>query len=128
MVIGQTGVGYAVVLIAFYTDFFYNVIIAWSFYYFFASFTLNLPWTTCNNSWNTPNCYDGDLRTDPLFNDSAGQTVVLDGIEGLTNSWTMTNITSAAVGGATVAILTSPSNVTGNITIGGTSPALEYFE
>ena len=32
------GVGYSVVLIAFYTDFFYNVIIAWSLYFFFASF------------------------------------------------------------------------------------------
>lgn len=27
------GVGYAVVLIAFYTDFFYNVIIAWALHY-----------------------------------------------------------------------------------------------
>lgn len=117
--------GYAVVLIAFYTDFFYNVIIAWSFYYFFASFTLNLPWTSCNNSWNTPSCYDGDLRTDPLFNDSAGQTtVLLDG----SDIWTLTNVTSAAAGGATVALLTSSNNVTQNVTIGGTSPALEYFE
>lgn len=117
--------GYAVVLIAFYTDFFYNVIIAWSFYYFFASFTLNLPWTSCNNSWNTPACYDGDLRTDPLFNDSAGQTIVFDGI---TNIWTTTNVSSAAAGSATVNFLTSPSSVSENITIGGTSPALEYFE
>ncbi len=34
-----SGVGYSVVLIAFYTDFFYNVIIAWSLYFFFSSFT-----------------------------------------------------------------------------------------
>ncbi|KAK2183997.1 hypothetical protein NP493_287g03025 [Ridgeia piscesae] len=52
------GVGCSVVLIAFYTDFFYNVIIAWALYYFFASFTANLPWTTCNNTWNTPDCFD----------------------------------------------------------------------
>ena len=63
----HAGVGYAVVLIAFYTDFFYNVIIAWSLYYFCASFTLNLPWTTCNNSWNTPDCSDRDLRIDPFL-------------------------------------------------------------
>jgi len=48
-----SGVGYAVVLIAFYTDFFYNVIIAWAIYYFFASFTTQLPWTTCNNLSST---------------------------------------------------------------------------
>lgn len=50
------GIGYAVVLIAFYVDFYYNVIIAWSLRFFFASFTSVLPWTSCNNPWNTPNC------------------------------------------------------------------------
>lgn len=50
------GIGYAVVLIAFYVDFYYNVIIAWALRFFFASFTDMLPWTTCNNPWNTPLC------------------------------------------------------------------------
>lgn len=43
-------------LIAFYVDFYYNVIIAWALRFFFASFTSLLPWTTCDNPWNTPNC------------------------------------------------------------------------
>ncbi|CAH2086154.1 unnamed protein product [Euphydryas editha] len=50
------GIGYAVVLIAFYVDFYYNVIIAWALRFFFASFTTMLPWTNCNNEWNTPAC------------------------------------------------------------------------
>ncbi|KAG7159336.1 Sodium-dependent dopamine transporter-like 3 [Homarus americanus] len=50
------GVGFQVVCIAFYVDFFYNVILAWSLRFFFASFTTALPWTNCNNEWNTPNC------------------------------------------------------------------------
>ncbi|KAF6206488.1 hypothetical protein GE061_017721 [Apolygus lucorum] len=50
------GIGYAVVLIAFYVDFYYNVIIAWALRFFFASFTDLLPWTTCDNPWNTPKC------------------------------------------------------------------------
>ncbi|XP_065199534.1 sodium-dependent dopamine transporter [Planococcus citri] len=50
------GIGYSVVLIAFYVDFYYNVIIAWALRFFFASFTDLLPWTTCNNPWNTPFC------------------------------------------------------------------------
>ncbi|XP_005388379.1 PREDICTED: sodium-dependent noradrenaline transporter isoform X3 [Chinchilla lanigera] len=59
------GVGYAVILMALYVGFYYNAIIAWSFYYLFASFTLNLPWTDCGHAWNSPNC------TDPkLFNSS----------------------------------------------------------
>lgn len=50
------GIGYAVVLIAFYVDFYYNVIIAWALRFFFASFTDQLPWTTCGNYWNTKDC------------------------------------------------------------------------
>ncbi|XP_035217172.1 sodium-dependent dopamine transporter-like isoform X1 [Stegodyphus dumicola] len=50
------GVGYAVVLIAFYVDFYYNIIIAWSLHFFVASFNSVLPWTTCDNAWNTNLC------------------------------------------------------------------------
>ncbi|XP_056643755.1 sodium-dependent dopamine transporter [Diorhabda sublineata] len=57
------GIGYAVVLIAFYVDFYYNVIIAWALRFFFASFTNLLPWTTCDNSWNTPNCRPFEFPT-----------------------------------------------------------------
>ncbi|KAL1490958.1 hypothetical protein ABEB36_011627 [Hypothenemus hampei] len=70
------GIGYAVVLIAFYVDFYYNVIIAWALRFFFASFTDLLPWTTCDNEWNTPHCRPFDFEagnsnetqnnTDPL--------------------------------------------------------------
>ncbi|XP_026479366.1 sodium-dependent dopamine transporter-like [Ctenocephalides felis] len=49
-------IGYAVVVIAFYVDFYYNVIIAWALRYFFASFTSELPWASCDNYWNTPAC------------------------------------------------------------------------
>lgn len=52
------GVGYTVVMIAFYVDFYYNVIIAWALYYLVASFSSELPWTHCNNSWNTDDCLE----------------------------------------------------------------------
>ena len=63
-----TGIGYAVVLIAFYVDFYYNVIIAWSLRFFFASFTTDLPWTSCNNAWNTPDCKPVRIITLSLLN------------------------------------------------------------
>uniref|UniRef100_A0A1I8IXA3 Sodium-dependent serotonin transporter n=1 Tax=Macrostomum lignano TaxID=282301 RepID=A0A1I8IXA3_9PLAT len=57
------GIGICVVMIAFFTDLFYNVIIAWSLYYLFASFSPSLPWTSCNNTWNiAATCYDEHIR------------------------------------------------------------------
>ncbi|XP_041481712.1 sodium- and chloride-dependent neutral and basic amino acid transporter B(0+)-like [Lytechinus variegatus] len=35
---------------------YYNVVIAYAIYYFFASFTSKLPWVGCNHSWNTLFC------------------------------------------------------------------------
>ncbi|XP_072029633.1 sodium-dependent noradrenaline transporter-like [Amphiura filiformis] len=52
------GVGWTVVLITWYTIQYYNAIIAWGVYYLFSSFTINLPWTGCNHSWNTEYCYN----------------------------------------------------------------------
>ncbi|XP_078541851.1 sodium-dependent dopamine transporter [Lissotriton helveticus] len=50
------GVGFTVILISLYVGFFYNVIIAWALHYLFSSFTTDLPWIHCNNSWNSLNC------------------------------------------------------------------------
>ncbi|XP_073418740.1 sodium-dependent dopamine transporter-like [Dendrobates tinctorius] len=61
------GVGYTVILISLYVGFFYNVIIAWAIYYLFSSFTSELPWIHCNNSWNSDNCSETKYN---IFNDS----------------------------------------------------------
>ncbi|KAI0226901.1 Sodium- and chloride-dependent taurine transporter [Lamellibrachia satsuma] len=50
------GIGWATTVVIFYINCYYNVILAWSFYYMFASFTTKLPWEGCNNTWNTVNC------------------------------------------------------------------------
>ncbi|EEC16058.1 norepinephrine/norepinephrine transporter, putative, partial [Ixodes scapularis] len=68
-------VGYTVVMIAFYVDFYYNVIIAWALYYLVASFSSELPWTHCNNSWNTEHCLElafGQRLLRLPANDTAG--------------------------------------------------------
>ncbi|XP_064620284.1 sodium-dependent dopamine transporter-like isoform X2 [Lineus longissimus] len=111
------GIGYAVVLIAFYVDFFYNVIIAWALYFFFSSFTSDLPWTSCNNTWNTPNCHagypEGEIDTELANSSSTNYTI---------NKETLMSTVSSAVA---TTINASLSNVTEAPRL---SPALEYFE
>ncbi|XP_067110346.1 solute carrier family 6 member 11a isoform X1 [Osmerus mordax] len=55
------GMGYASQVIILYGSITYIVILAWAFLYLFSSFTVNLPWASCNNSWNTDTCvlFDG---------------------------------------------------------------------
>ncbi|XP_063752903.1 solute carrier family 6 member 4b [Eleginops maclovinus] len=50
------GIGYAICVIALYVSFYYNTIIAWALFYFYHSFSTILPWTNCDNVWNTPDC------------------------------------------------------------------------
>ncbi|XP_075052981.1 sodium-dependent serotonin transporter [Mixophyes fleayi] len=50
------GIGYAICIIALYVASYYNTIMAWALYYLISSFRAELPWTSCNNEWNTDNC------------------------------------------------------------------------
>ncbi|GBP36698.1 Sodium-dependent serotonin transporter [Eumeta japonica] len=53
------GVGYAICLIDVYMGMYYNTIIGWAVYYLVASLwavRTQLPWTSCDNEWNTPAC------------------------------------------------------------------------
>lgn len=97
------------VIIAFFTDFYYNVILAWSLYLFFVSFTPDLPWTRCNNTWNTVDCYDGYYTR--------------------TNVTSSLNVTLSPLLPA-VANMTSCLNCTdfADLLDKRKSPALEYFE
>ena len=54
-----TGIGISTTIIVFFLNCYYNVILAWAFRYFFASFTSKLPWTECDRSdWATEHCSD----------------------------------------------------------------------
>jgi SNF family Na+-dependent transporter len=50
------GVGIAANIMVFYLNTFYIVVLAWSLYYLWHSFAYELPWATCGNWWNTPQC------------------------------------------------------------------------
>ena len=49
----DVGIGYAASVTLFLIAIYYNVINAWSIYYIFASMRSSLPWTDCQNDWNT---------------------------------------------------------------------------
>ncbi|XP_013789084.1 sodium- and chloride-dependent glycine transporter 1-like [Limulus polyphemus] len=54
------GIGYAMLIISFLVVLYYNMIIAWTLFYTFASFTSQLGWEFCGNEWNTMRCYNVD--------------------------------------------------------------------
>ncbi|XP_052788428.1 sodium- and chloride-dependent glycine transporter 2-like [Mya arenaria] len=67
------GVGMSVVLITTCIIIYYNVIVSYCIYFFFASMTANLPWADCENDWNTCLCRDSTMNSSssiPWHNDS----------------------------------------------------------
>lgn len=51
------GIGYAMVIISIYVCIYYNMILAYTIFYLFASFSKVMPWSDCDNYWNTDTCY-----------------------------------------------------------------------
>jgi solute carrier family 6 amino acid transporter-like protein 5/7/9/14 len=52
------GIGYAMVVIDFLVSIYYNMILAYTLYYLFASFTSHLPWIDCRPEWTQYGCFD----------------------------------------------------------------------
>ncbi|XP_064634027.1 sodium- and chloride-dependent glycine transporter 1-like isoform X2 [Lineus longissimus] len=50
------GLGYGMVIVSWLIALYYNVVISHTLFYLFASMTSVLPWTTCDNHWNTDAC------------------------------------------------------------------------
>ncbi len=62
------GIGWATVLINLMTGMFYNTIISWAVYYLVMSFngiTSELPWKSCNHTWNSECCVAADVKQYP---------------------------------------------------------------
>uniref|UniRef100_A0A3P8WU48 Transporter n=1 Tax=Cynoglossus semilaevis TaxID=244447 RepID=A0A3P8WU48_CYNSE len=50
------GLGFSSMVIVFFCNTYYIVVLAWGVYYLCMSFSSPLPWSTCKNKWNTPSC------------------------------------------------------------------------
>ncbi|XP_061073698.1 sodium- and chloride-dependent GABA transporter 2-like [Conger conger] len=52
------GVGYGGQLIQLYACMCYIIILAWALFYLYFSFSSELPWASCSNTWNSDHCVD----------------------------------------------------------------------
>ncbi|XP_021366765.1 sodium- and chloride-dependent creatine transporter 1-like isoform X2 [Mizuhopecten yessoensis] len=50
------GIGIANIIIDVFANIYYIMVLAWAAYFFVISLTSVLPWSDCNNAWNTPRC------------------------------------------------------------------------
>uniref|UniRef100_A0A8C8E0W0 Transporter n=1 Tax=Oryzias sinensis TaxID=183150 RepID=A0A8C8E0W0_9TELE len=64
------GLGYGTQVIVTLLNFYYIIVLAWGIFYLSFSFSWDLPWSSCNNTWNTENCVELQRR-----NTSINQTV-----------------------------------------------------
>ncbi|XP_031720125.1 sodium- and chloride-dependent GABA transporter 2-like [Anarrhichthys ocellatus] len=67
------GIGYATQLVIAYAAVSYIVIQAWAFFYLFSSFSAEIPWASCGNTWNTEFCIEFD-KTNASSNWTANAT------------------------------------------------------
>jgi SNF family Na+-dependent transporter len=51
-----TGIGWSMVIMSGIVTVYYNLIITWVLYFLYQSFTSKLPWSSCDNWWNTVHC------------------------------------------------------------------------
>ncbi|XP_022103092.1 sodium- and chloride-dependent glycine transporter 1-like [Acanthaster planci] len=87
------GLGYGMCIVTALVAIYYNVVICYTLFFLFASFTRVLPWSDCNREWNTENCVvskaNGTNETTVYLNTSTRPSLefwdryVLDRSEGL---------------------------------------------
>ncbi|KAG8226031.1 hypothetical protein J437_LFUL004152 [Ladona fulva] len=58
------GLGYGMVIVSTVVMLYYNLIIAWTIFYMFASLNKQLPWENCEPEWSTLDCYSYEIADD----------------------------------------------------------------
>lgn len=86
------GLGLASMVIVFFCNTYYIMILVWGLYFLFHSFTNPLPWATCGHPWNTPNCTQ-DFRR-PCLNHTASSAPVSSSNLSLLESVNLSNAQS----------------------------------
>lgn len=74
------GIGYTSVMVSLIASTYYSVIVAYPLIYLYYSLTSSVPWASCDNEWNTPDCLAATSFTEDFHE----------------RSWNSTNAVSAA--------------------------------
>ncbi|XP_072030982.1 sodium- and chloride-dependent glycine transporter 1-like [Amphiura filiformis] len=64
------GLGWTMVIVSGIVVIYYNMIIAYTLFYFFASFNKVVPWSSCDNNWNTEFCEVSKRNLSVVYNAS----------------------------------------------------------
>ncbi|XP_029318284.1 sodium- and chloride-dependent GABA transporter 2-like isoform X2 [Cottoperca gobio] len=76
------GLGYGTQVIVTLLNFYYVIVLAWGIFYLSYSFSWDLAWSSCNNTWNTENCLELQRR-----NTSITQVVNLNSTSPVIEFW-----------------------------------------
>uniref|UniRef100_UPI0037E9324A sodium- and chloride-dependent GABA transporter 2-like n=1 Tax=Semicossyphus pulcher TaxID=241346 RepID=UPI0037E9324A len=76
------GLGYGTQVIVTLLNFYYIIVLAWGIFYLSFSFSWDLAWSSCNNTWNTEHCVEFQRR-----NTSINQTVDLNATSPVMEFW-----------------------------------------
>uniref|UniRef100_A0A8C1UNV1 Transporter n=1 Tax=Cyprinus carpio TaxID=7962 RepID=A0A8C1UNV1_CYPCA len=76
------GIGYGGQLIILYSCMYYIIILAWALFYLIFSFSSQLPWASCGNTWNTDDCVN--LAANNL---TLNQTMLINSTSSVTEFW-----------------------------------------
>ncbi|KAL5012420.1 hypothetical protein ScPMuIL_010971 [Solemya velum] len=89
------GVGYGMVIISAIVCVYYNIIITWTLYFLYMSFRKSLPWSTCDNEWNTENCITHGSSQNTASNETLLNSTIFDNSTGFAANVSGYNLTSA---------------------------------
>nr|XP_046265083.1 sodium- and chloride-dependent GABA transporter 3-like [Scatophagus argus] len=80
------GIGCAYLMTKLY-DFTYIIVEVWALFYLVFSFSAQLPWATCENTWNTANCVGLQISDSPSANLTGNQTKLQNTTSAATEFW-----------------------------------------
>ncbi|XP_069125071.1 sodium- and chloride-dependent GABA transporter 2-like [Argopecten irradians] len=94
------GLGLGLLFLMILCVWYYVMLTTWVIYYLYQSFTSPLPWSTCGNQWNTPDCFSF-LDMGSSGSSSVNSTGINGTVYNVTSNYSVTNVSSSNKTGIT---------------------------